>query len=79
MNTPFCKYKNMFGEPNKGWREKYRILGISYIDILVVILFGIVISYIWKFPLSYTLFFTGILAHRVFCVRTNIYKLLFNV
>jgi hypothetical protein len=81
MDKPFCKYKNIFGEPNKGWREKHRILGISYIDALVVIVFGIAISYIFNIPLSYTLvflFILGIIFHRLFCVRTTMDIYLFG-
>ena len=81
MNKPLCKYKNIFGEPNEGWRKKYRFLGISYIDALVVIVFGIAISYIFKVPLSYTLvalFVLGIIVHRLFCVRTGVDRLLFG-
>ena len=81
MQNPFCKYKNLFGEPNKGWRSKYRFLDISYIDAIVVILFGFVISKIMNYPITYTLvvlFIAGIIAHRLFCVRTKIDRLIFG-
>ena len=33
----FCKYKNIFGEPNTGLHE-YRILDIAIVDVLLTIL-----------------------------------------
>jgi hypothetical protein len=76
-----CKYKNIFGEPNKNWRKKYRFLDISYIDVFVVIIFGLLIYKITKYKLKnilFTLFFSGILAHRIFCVRTRVDRWIFN-
>jgi hypothetical protein len=77
--NPLCKYKDLFGKPNEGFR-KYRIAGIAIFDTLVVILIGIVFSYITGIPLLPTLavlFISGIIVHRIFCVRTGIDRILF--
>ena len=74
-----CKYKNMFGRPHAGLR-KYRIFNIAILDTAVVILIGLAISYYFNFPLHWTLgalFLVGIIAHRIFCVRTGVDRMLF--
>jgi hypothetical protein len=79
MTTPLCKYKNMFGEPGTGI-HKYKVAGISIVDVLVVIVGGIIISYFsgWSiYPVLVVLFVSGIVIHRLFCVRSGIDKLLF--
>lgn len=79
MAFGLCKFKNMFGEPNTGLR-KYRVFDIALYDTLVVILIGWFISYISGYSLWKTLvilFILGIIAHRLFCVRTGIDKALF--
>ena len=80
MKNPLCKYKNMFGEPNKTWRKEHRIFDISYIDVLVVLIFCIFFSWFSKYPFIFVVvivFFLGIIAHRLFCVRTRIDRWLF--
>jgi hypothetical protein len=79
MTNPLCKYKNLFGEPREGLR-KYRIFDIAIFDTLVVILIGAVISFVTKVNIwivLIVLFLLGILAHRLFCVRTGVDRLLF--
>jgi hypothetical protein len=79
MTTPLCKYKNLFGEPNEGLR-KYRIFDIAIFDTLVVILTGIFLSYVTKINIwlvLLVLFISGIVVHRLFCVRTGVDRLLF--
>jgi hypothetical protein len=73
------KYKDLFGKPNTGI-HKYRVLGISILDVAVVVVCGIVISKLFRFHLLYTLvvlFISGIIIHRLFGVRTGIDKKLF--
>lgn len=75
-----CKYKNIFGEPNKGLHS-YRILDIAIIDVIFTFLGAYILSIMYKIPLMYTcaaLFLSGIIAHRLFCVRTKIDRLLFS-
>lgn len=79
MAFGLCKYKNLFGEPNTGLR-KYRIFDIALYDTLVVIVIGYFISYFSGYPLWATLvvlFVSGIILHRLFCVRTGVDKILF--
>ena len=74
-----CKYKDLFGKPNAGLR-KYRIFDIAILDCVVVIVIGYLISWFFKWNLWYTLggiFLLGIFAHRIFCVRTGLDKMLF--
>ena len=74
-----CKYKDLFGKPREGLR-KYRIFDIAVMDVVVTMFIVYIICWFTKLNYWYTLFFTfilGILAHRAFCVRTGIDKLLF--
>ena len=79
MSLDLCKYKNLFGKPGEGLR-KYRILDIAIYDTAVVIVIGLLISYFTGYNIWLTLavlFVSGIIAHRMFCVRTGVDKLLF--
>lgn len=80
MSLDLCKYKNLFGKPSEGLR-KYRILDIAIYDTAVVIVIGLLISYFTGYNIWLTLavlFVSGIIAHRMFCVRTGVDKLLFS-
>lgn len=75
----FCQYKDILGKVGKGV-HKYRIFNIAIIDFLLVIIFGFIISYIFHtniWLVILILFVIGIIAHRIFCVRTTVDKLLF--
>lgn len=74
-----CKYKNILGVPGKGVHS-YRIFNIAIVDVLLTLLVAYIISYIFKksfFWVSIILFISGIILHRLFCVRTTVDKLLF--
>lgn len=83
----FCAYKNLTGEPNKGIHA-YRLGGVAAVDVIMTVV-GAVIIYLlnqsFKF-MPYTgfwtilclLFILEIIAHRIFCVRTAVDKLLFS-
>ena len=74
-----CKYKDIFGKPNTGV-HKYRLFGLAIVDVILTIIGGYLIAIIFKKSFLYTtiiLFVIGIIAHRLFCVRTTIDKLLF--
>ena len=80
MPLDLCKYKNLFGKPGAGLR-KYRIFDIAILDTAVVIIIGILISRITGYNIWITLavlFLSGIVAHRLFCVRTGVDKMLFS-
>jgi fatty acid desaturase len=79
MPSDLCKYKNLFGKPHEGLR-KYRIFDIAIYDTAVVIIIGLIFSYFTGYNIWLTLavlFISGIIAHRMFCVRTGVDKLLF--
>jgi len=76
-----CKYKNALGEPGKGIHS-YRLFGLAIADVIMTIVGAFLIAYFFKFSFIKTLlvlFLLGIVLHRLFCVRTTIDKLLFNV
>jgi len=80
MKNSLCAYKNIFGKPREGWRKTYRFMDISYIDVLVTLLFCVIISWITQYSfliVTLVIFLLGIFAHRIFCVRTTIDRLLF--
>lgn len=74
-----CKYKNIFGAPNTGIHS-YRLFGFAIVDVVGTIVIAAIISYFTKFSFTYTVIFaflTGIILHRLFCVRTTVDKILF--
>ena len=82
----FCKFKNIFGKPGEGI-HKYRIFNIAIVDVVATVILGYIIHIINQklkiFPkikfwyILVALFILSIVAHRLFCVRTTIDKLLF--
>ena len=76
-----CEYKNMLGEVRKGIHS-VRLFDIAVIDVLLTFLSAYVICRIFP-ELNFTLvvislFGTGIILHRLFCVSTKIDTLIFN-
>jgi hypothetical protein len=74
-----CKYKDIFGAPSTG-AHSLKLGGIALVDTLLVFIFAYFFSK-W-FDRSYWimlawLFLFGIIAHRMFCVRTTVDKFLF--
>jgi uncharacterized membrane protein len=75
----FCQYKNILGKVGEGV-HKYRIFNIAIVDVILTIIVGLLISYIFNTNLFLTLlilFVLGIIAHRIFCVQTTVDKFLF--
>ena len=75
-----CQYKNIFGEPDTGV-HRYKIFGIAIVDTLLTILAAAILSYLFKWNFWWVLiilFALGIVAHRLFCVRTTVDRLLFK-
>ena len=75
-----CKYKDILGKPREGIR-KYRIFDIAIYDTAVVVIIGLIFSWFSGYNIWIVLavlFVSGIIAHRMFCVRTGIDKLLFS-
>ena len=80
MEGLFCKYKNVFGEPGKGVHS-YRFLGVAIVDVLLTIIGAYIFAYFTNYPFWISLggfFLLGIFAHRLFCTRTTVDKLLFK-
>jgi hypothetical protein len=74
-----CKYKDLIGKPGTGIHS-IRFMSVSVIDVIVTFIVCILISYYTKYSLlwiSIIVFSLGIIAHRLFCVRSTIDKLLF--
>jgi hypothetical protein len=75
-----CKYKDMVGKPGTGIHS-YRLFDVAIVDVIVVILFGVFVSKIFKYDLINVLvilFISGVIAHKIFCVDTTINKILFG-
>ena len=56
------------------------LLGVTWRDTVATIVGGLIIALVFKFNVLYTiisLFIIGLLAHRMFCVRTTADKILF--
>jgi hypothetical protein len=74
-----CKYQNIFGKPGEG-AHSYRLFNIAIIDVIALLVVAFIINYYTKYNIYYIifiLFIVGIIAHRLFCVRTTIDKILF--
>jgi fatty acid desaturase len=79
MTNPLCAYKDLFGKPREGIR-RYRIFDIAIYDTVVVLIIGALLAWVIKVNIWIVwlvLFVSGIIAHRLFCVRTGIDRLLF--
>jgi len=79
MKNPLCPYKHLFGEPGKGVHS-YRFMNFAIMDVLMTLIGAILFSYftkytLWKVIIAF--FLIGIVAHRLFCVRTTVDKILF--
>lgn len=74
----FSKFKNLFGESNKGI-HKYKLLDTSIIDYLLTLVLAFLVSYFTKLPLVLSTIFSfilGIFLHILFGVETNVVKYL---
>ena len=74
-----CQYSELLGIPGKGIHTRY--MGIAYMDVLMTLILTEVISYLFGynfFAVFFALLLTGVLIHRLFCVRTTVDKWLFE-
>jgi len=70
----------MFGKPGTG-AHSVRFMGVAIIDVILTLIGSVIISYYTKYSLLWVtiiMFGLGIFAHRLFCVRTTVDKMLFN-
>ena len=74
-----CTYKDIFGAPNTGV-HRYRLFGVAVVDVLATVLLAWLLakSFGWRMVVVLPfMFLLGILAHRLFCVRTTVDRWLF--
>lgn len=75
-----CQYQDLFGKPNQGIHS-IRIGNFAIIDIIVTIGLAWFLAEKFNWNLKIVLvvvFVIGIFAHRIFCVRTQLDKIIFN-
>ena len=80
IRNKLCKYKNAFGSIKKGIHS-YRVFDIAILDFGVTFLVAWLLAYVFHWNVWWSflgLFLAGIIAHRMFCVRTTIDKWLFS-
>lgn len=73
-----CIYKDSLGIPGQGFHTHF--LGIAILDVIGTILIAELLSYVFNWNIYLTMiavFLTGIVLHRMFCVRTTVDKILF--
>ena len=77
-----CKYKDIFGLPNKGLHS-YRFMNIAIVDVFFVLVAGFFIKKYYPnyklYEIYIILFLIGIITHKIFCVDTALNKLIFNL
>ena len=78
----FCQYKEIFGKPNEEVHA-YRIpyVDLAAVDVVATFIFGVIFWYVTRYCFAYiivVLLLIGIIAHRLFCVRTKIDRCLFS-
>jgi len=75
----FCKYKDALGKPGEGVHS-YRVGGLAMFDVLATILGAYLLSRQTTFSFWWVLLFvfiSGVVLHRLFCVRTTLDTLIF--
>lgn len=80
FDIDLCKYRNALGVPGQGIHS-YRFMGVAIVDVIMTILGGILIAWIfgWNMWLTIAGFFAlGVVMHHVFCVKTTMDTLLFG-
>jgi len=76
-----CQYSNILGKPKEGIHS-YRLFNIAILDVIGTLIIGYIIHRRTKIKLyiiNIILFLSGILLHKLFCVKTTVDKLLFGL
>jgi hypothetical protein len=77
----FCEYSNIFGKPNEGLHS-IRLFDIAIIDVILTIMAAYLLNIMLNgnnfILILIVLFISGIILHRLFCVRTTVDKYLFG-
>ena len=71
-----CKYKDVLGRPSEGVHA-WRVFDIAIVDVTLTLVAAALIAAYFHLPLwqpALALFVSGIIAHRLFCVRTTVDK-----
>lgn len=74
----FCQYKDSLGIPETGFHTHY--MGIAIMDVVATLVLTEMVVYFFNTPRLLTLgalLITGVVLHRLFCVRTVVDKYLF--
>jgi hypothetical protein len=74
-----CAYKDVFGAPKTGV-HRYRLFGVAVVDVLATVLLAWLVAKTTGHRMLVVLplmFLLGIVAHRLFCVRTTVDMWLF--
>jgi hypothetical protein len=75
-----CDFKNIFGKPKEGVHS-LRFMNIAIVDLLLTILLSLFFAKIFNiniFAVVLGTFLLGIVAHRIFCVKTTVDSVLFG-
>lgn len=75
-----CQYQDLFGKPNQGIHS-IRIGNFAIVDIIVTIglAWFLAEKFSWDLKIVLVIIFAiGIIVHRIFCVRTQLDKIIFN-
>jgi hypothetical protein len=77
-----CKYKNMFGRPGHGI-HRFQIAHIAIADVILTFILAYILQIAFFEKYNYWsillyCFFSAIIIHRMFCVKTTVDKFLFS-
>mgnify|MGYP001594651001 CR=1 FL=1 len=75
-----CKYKNIFGKPKEG--VHFHVFGIAIVDLSLTVLLAYLISRYKKINFLIVLticMLVAIIIHYIFCVKTSINKIIFDL
>ena len=73
-----CRYADVFGPPRTGVHS-YRLFDVALVDAALAVLLALFLVRRGVSPVSACLgtFVAGVVAHRLFCVRTKVDSVLF--
>lgn len=76
----FCEHRDVFGRPGQGVHAR-RVLGLAAVDVVGTVVIGLLAAWVGGFTPWKAValaFLAGVVAHRLFCVRTTVDRLLFG-
>ena len=78
-----CDYSNIFGEPGTGVHS-IRLFNFAIVDVIITIICAIITNIMIKgdtkslIIVTLIWFVSGIILHRIFCVKTTIDQVIFG-